>query len=77
VPGHPMTVVLEEGLGKLSGPAGRRGGSRARRSGLGWGTARGRPAARPGQCRGCGAKLCATWLCSFCWGSAAFVRIPL
>lgn len=33
VAGHPMTVVLEEGLGHLSGPGGRRGGSRARRSG--------------------------------------------
>lgn len=29
---HPMTQVLTEGLGKLSGPAARRGGSRARRS---------------------------------------------
>jgi hypothetical protein len=28
---HPMTHVLREGLGSLSGPAGRRGGSRARR----------------------------------------------
>ncbi|WP_434287599.1 hypothetical protein [Celeribacter sp. SCSIO 80788] len=28
---HPMTVVLTEGLGKLGGPGGRRGGSRARR----------------------------------------------
>ncbi|WP_460275483.1 hypothetical protein [Celeribacter sp. ULVN23_4] len=30
-PSHPMTVVLTEGLGRLSGPGGRRGGSRARR----------------------------------------------
>ncbi len=28
---HPMSVVLREGLGELIGPAGRKGGSRARR----------------------------------------------
>ncbi|WP_417270434.1 hypothetical protein [Celeribacter sp.] len=28
---HPMTQVLTDGLGKLQGPQGRRGGSRARR----------------------------------------------
>lgn len=28
---HPMTLVLRDGLGSLVGPAGRRGGSRARR----------------------------------------------
>ncbi|MCA0043597.1 hypothetical protein [Celeribacter litoreus] len=28
---HPMSIVLREGLGKLAGPAQRRGGSRARR----------------------------------------------
>lgn len=28
---HPMTLVLRDGLGRLSGPQGRRGGSRARR----------------------------------------------
>ncbi|WP_417242528.1 hypothetical protein [Celeribacter sp.] len=28
---HPMTLVLTDGLGKLRGPQGRRGGSRARR----------------------------------------------
>ncbi|MEM5469338.1 hypothetical protein [Celeribacter marinus] len=28
---HPMTLVLTDGLGKLHGPQGRRGGSRARR----------------------------------------------
>ncbi|WP_417249061.1 hypothetical protein [Celeribacter sp.] len=28
---HPMTRVLEEGLGTIVGPTGRRGGSRARR----------------------------------------------
>lgn len=30
---HPMTTVLEEGLGTLAGSGGRRGGSRARRGG--------------------------------------------
>lgn len=30
-PNHPMTRVLEEGLGTIGGPVGRRGGSRARR----------------------------------------------
>jgi hypothetical protein len=28
---HPMTLVLNEGLGSIVGPQGRRGGSRARR----------------------------------------------